>query len=263
MKIIITSDLHYEQLTAIPRIKEMVEKIKQEKPDAVILAGDLGEAESSFGDCLELFQGLDCPVGVIAGNHDLWCFYSPFDSEELWSQVFPNITKEMGFVWMENENIYLDNIAIVGSIIWYDYSYRNPEYELSPDSFFDTHHKENWSDGHYMEWDRTNKEFSREVVDEFMCRIDEAEIQDNITDIVVVSHIPMFREQSYGLPRDNRIADSFFYNTRAGDLLTYCKKVKYVVSGHTHRGRSRQIGDLHLMTVDSDYGRPKYITLEV
>ena len=94
MKIIITSDLHYEKLSSIPRIKEMVEEIKQENPDAVILAGDLGEGDDTFERCLKLFQGLDCPVGVIAGNHDLWCFYSPFDSEELWSEVFPSITKE-------------------------------------------------------------------------------------------------------------------------------------------------------------------------
>ena len=263
MKIIITSDLHYEKLSSIPRIKVMVEEIKQENPDAVILAGDLGEGDDTFEKCLELFQGLDCPVGVIAGNHDLWCFYSQFDSEELWSQVFPSITKEMGFIWMENENIYLDNIAIVGSINWYDYSYKNPEYELSPTSFFDKFHKENWSDGQYMKWDRTNVEFANEVVDGFMRRVDEAETMDNITDIVAVSHVPFFREQSYGLPNDNKIGDSFFYNTRAGELLTYYNKVKYVVSGHTHRGRSRQIGDLHLMTVDSDYGYPKYIMIEI
>lgn len=263
MKIIVTADLHYENLSSMSKVKAMAEDIKREKPDIIILAGDLGEADKNFEACLQLFKGIGCPVGVVAGNHDLYSFYSTFSSEELWNDVLPRITRDAGFVWLDEENIYIDNVAIVGSMMWYDYSYRSPELEHASITYFDKWHKENWSDGKEINWDRNNKEFANELVDMFIGRMDEADARDDIDTILVASHMPVYREQSYGYEGDGRVSDSFYYNLTAGNLLRQFEKVKYVVSGHTHRGRTRQFGDLCLMTVPSDYGDPKYITLEV
>ena len=61
MKIVITSDLHYdpkEHLTSPKDIDEMVQKIAIERPNAVILAGDLAHGMKAFEACIAAFRTL-------------------------------------------------------------------------------------------------------------------------------------------------------------------------------------------------------------
>jgi len=70
MKLAITCDLHLPKTPADTIIK-LVADIAAENPDAIILAGDIGESSSDTASCVSLFRPIQCPVLVIAGNHDL------------------------------------------------------------------------------------------------------------------------------------------------------------------------------------------------
>jgi 3',5'-cyclic AMP phosphodiesterase CpdA len=71
MRLAVTSDLHLPR-TPAGVIEGMVADLEVHAPDALMLAGDLGESSDDFGPCLALFRKLACPVLVLAGNHDLF-----------------------------------------------------------------------------------------------------------------------------------------------------------------------------------------------
>ena len=75
MRLAVTSDLHFDfggALTSPEKVEELVLLIVESKPDAVVLAGDIAAGFAAFEGCLAEFKGLGMPVGVLAGNHDLW-----------------------------------------------------------------------------------------------------------------------------------------------------------------------------------------------
>jgi len=136
MKIVFTSDLHYP-ITHKWQLKELVENIAAENPNAVILGGDIAEnlkdsQETNsftfphFRLCLELFtKRLTCPVLVILGNHDLWTDSPSNNSLMIWNNI-GDVVKSCGAVYLEdNPQIIIDkptNVMIIGSYLHYDYS---------------------------------------------------------------------------------------------------------------------------------------------
>jgi DNA repair exonuclease SbcCD nuclease subunit len=99
MKLAITSDLHLPK-TPTETITKLIADITAEKPDAVIIAGDIGESSQSTATCLSLFRPIQCPVLVIAGNHDL--FPDTHSSKRLWEEILPRTVQEFGYHWLEN-----------------------------------------------------------------------------------------------------------------------------------------------------------------
>ena len=49
-----------------------IEQLREAEPDVVILAGDIGTAESVEDYLDEIDDALDCPVLFVMGNHDFY-----------------------------------------------------------------------------------------------------------------------------------------------------------------------------------------------
>src|SRR5262245_29851828 len=78
VKLAVTSDL-YLPVTPIDRLSDVARQMAAFAPDAVVIAGDLGESLGDFTRCLKLFRGqLSCPVWVLPGDHDFWA-RPPYD----------------------------------------------------------------------------------------------------------------------------------------------------------------------------------------
>lgn len=228
---IITSDLHLG-LDPIVSIQFLKDKIVQHDPAVVILAGDIGESVKNFRECLSLFSDVKCPVGVVIGNHDLYAYDKRYPSEDLWTKVLPGIVKKLGLVRMEGENIIVNGTAVVGTLGWYDYSSKTVR---MPDRFYEEEKGAFVSDGSYIDWLRTDTDFAAELLSGLVKRLEKAQEDPAIKRIVVVTHVPLFKEQMVRHGSDNPYADAYFGNFTMGQEVLKFSKVTDVISGHTHR----------------------------
>lgn len=270
-KLIFTSDWH-AGLTSSKKIGAMLQEIATEKPDALIIAGDHGVSLRHSRTVLALARAiLPCPIGVVAGNHDLWG-HTPEggDSLALFEYTWPTICRELGLVWLESEVIRIGPIAITGSIGWYDYSRRPPAdhplaQDFTPQRLAAVKGDYN-NDAHEISWGLTDPEFANLVGDALETRLAGLERDSAVERVIVATHVPAFVEQQVSLPRDSPIADAYFGNYTLGARITRYPKVSYVVSGHTHRGVpwteiKHGTGVLKAATLASEYGTPTFLLL--
>src|SRR5262245_5084804 len=72
LRLAITADLHWgTHENGDEATRMMLEFLRQEPPDLLILAGDIGAAHH-FEECLKLFDNLACRKAAVPGNHDIW-----------------------------------------------------------------------------------------------------------------------------------------------------------------------------------------------
>lgn len=256
---IITSDLHLG-FDTVASIQFQKHKIVQHDPAVVIIAGDIGESVKNFRECLRLFSDVKCPVGVIIGNHDLYAYDKRYPSEELWTKVLPRIAKKLGFVWMEEENIVVNGTAFIGTVGWYDYSSNTLKVS---DRFYEEEKGAFISDGSYIDWLRTDKDFAAALLAGLVKRLEKAQNDPAVRRIIVVTHVPLFKEQMVRHGSDNLYADAYFGNFTMGKEVLRFSKVTDVISGHTHRKVDKVVRNIRVQVVPSDYFKPAFITLEL
>lgn len=263
-RVLITADLHVEH-SGIETTRRLVAGIIRESPDLIVLAGDLGNPLALFEECLACFLKVDCPVAVIAGNHDIWC-NAEERSADLFRRRLPQITREFGFHWLEDGPLRLeDGIAIAGGIGWYDYSARDPRLNQSIHDI--VANKARYAmDANRVDWSHTDIEFAAECRDRMNEHLTELQADPTVREVLVATHVPMFEEQLERRPQDLQWSEGtpYFGHHTMGDLVRNFTKVRYVVSGHTHNGVNGVVEregavPIGVAVVPSDYGRPRWI----
>jgi predicted phosphohydrolase len=265
-RIVVTSDLHLG-ITSEQVLRGLASDIALEQPDLTVLAGDIGEGLGNFVACLQLFADLPGQVAVLAGNHDLWV-RDGHSSEDLWQHHLPEAVRAAGMLWLEDAVWQQDGGAVVGSIAWYDYSAADPTLPPYPEEFFAAEKRNYNLDARMMQWSRTDVEFAAQVGDALCGRLAQLEQDDAVQGVVVVTHVPLFDVQMLRKPHDRRwgLSNAYFGNLRLGQRLLGLRKLRAVVSGHTHVGRKGQVArpllpDLPALPVSvlpSDYDAPAY-----
>jgi len=99
LRLAVTADLHWGHLAGAESTRLLVADLVADPPDVLILAGDLGTGVF-FGECLALFDALDCVKGLVPGNHDLpYTFPARFtrpwaEFERQWETTEPTQSSE-------------------------------------------------------------------------------------------------------------------------------------------------------------------------
>jgi predicted phosphohydrolase len=260
MKVAVCSDLHVG-LTRPEKVADLARRAVDEGTDVFVLAGDIGEPLGNFKRALDLFASHAGRVAVLAGNHDLWS--RGISSRELWEQHLPAAARQRDFTWLEWGNVVRDGVAIVGSIGWYDYSARAPGFaNKTPEDFFRTKHAYN-NDGTFIDWPWTDVEFADRVGDGLCLRLQQAEADPAVRHILLVTHMPVFPAQKVHVKQWNSAGDAYYGNWTLGRRVEGFRKLRMVVSGHTHLGKlavhtapdGRKIA---AVVVGSDYDKPAY-----
>lgn len=267
MRLAITSDIHYH-----PPWRERVERLaallRAQAPDVMVLAGDTGEPLALFTEGLAAFSSVGQHRAAIAGNHDVWNRVGEDRSQDLWETLLPGTAARLGYHWLETDNLILGSLGVCGTMAWYDYSGRHPDVELDEDAYEQIKAAVS-NDGRYIDWPWSDREFSRRLAGDFEKRLSALQNNPDVTDIVVITHVPLFRDslRPYDDP-DQAVANAYYANLPVGSMVLNCDKVRAVFSGHVHYDRRFVIErDQHdpvlVGNVPSDYGAPAALVWEV
>ena len=264
-RIVITSDLHLG-ITSADEIAPLIPAIEAEQPDLTIIAGDIGKRLADVRACLDMFAGLPGQIAALAGNHDLWA-HDDDHSANLWAQGIPDVVRDAGMLWLEDAVWRRDGLAVAGSIAWYDYTGADPSIPPQTEAYWIDLKKRMHPDGKYLDWPWSDISFATRCGDALVARLAALEADASVSDVLVVTHVPLFREQLINrteIPNWG-YGNAFFGNLTLGERLRRLPKLRAVVSGHTHIGRSETLADgsgIPVWVIPSDFHAPRYVVYE-
>ncbi|MBI3466685.1 MAG: metallophosphoesterase [Planctomycetes bacterium] len=262
MRLAVTADLHLP-ITPAAKIATLAQEIADFVPDALVVAGDVGESVASIEGCLEILKQAGCPVFVLLGNHDLWARDAP--SRRLWEEVLPDVVSRCGCVWLEADALVRRGVAVTGTIAWYDYSGADPTVQATRETFArEKGHYNN--DAFLINWPWSDPEFAERVAGPFLAKLDQLEADPAVQQIIVVTHVPVLECQMSRQPndRDWAFSNAYFGNITLGQKIAARRKVTHVISGHTHVGRAARLPlpdgrTIEARVLDSHYERPVWM----
>jgi predicted phosphohydrolase len=261
----ITADLHWGHRRGAEETRLLAAWLHERTPDVLVLAGDIGTG-SLFEDCLRLFAELPCRKALVPGNHDLWVQAedAPHDSLEVYQRLLPEAAARQGFHYLDAGPLLLPeaDLAIVGSINWYDYSWgldgircNHPGEESRLQSKRFTRGKHN--DGNFIRWPLDDVAFTSLVTATLERHLVNA--LERVSKVIVVTHHPPFYGLSFprsGPPSD---LDEFLWDAFAGNvaleqlLARHADRIAFAFCGHTHRARENCLLGIRGFNVGSDY----------
>jgi len=258
LKIAAISDLHVlpdgSDRNLLESIKRRVEDLE---PDVFVIAGDISDRLDVISNSLSQLKVDSCTNLYVAGNHDIWFEDGKTPSSlEKYSKHMNEICRTNGFIHLPDHHFISGNTAFVGSIGWYDYSFRRFELEIPLEHYEQKEHQGAvWYDLFKIDWGYTDIE----ATDLFNQKLeyDLSTLPENITRIVYVSHHLPFRELTVyknRLPWDFHSA--FMGAQSTGRILENDRRVVLSISGHSHIRNMTSIGNITAMSVPLGYGRP-------
>ncbi|MBK8268764.1 MAG: metallophosphoesterase [Planctomycetes bacterium] len=124
MRIIITADLHYDVARSREPAKAIAREICERGGDILLIVGDTASANLNFLDeAFGLFESFGGSKLTVAGNHELWTAGAACSLHRHENELAEACSRN-GIHYLEREPFIADGIAFVGSVGWYDYSFR-------------------------------------------------------------------------------------------------------------------------------------------
>ena len=242
MRLLVTDDLHYDHGKSQGLADEVIGRINRAGGDVLLVVGDTAVADGDgLERCLAKFKFAG-PKLFVAGNHELWTHGT--DSYELFTSILPARITRMGWHWLEGEPYVAGDVAVVGSVGWYDYLFapenlkipmRFYEAKVSPgaaerfEEFAHLFHPADdippearqvmarWNDGKFVKLRRSDEAFLRERLDLLQAQL---ELVAGVPRVVAAVHHLPFREL---LPPQRNpqwdFARAFLGSERIGELL--------------------------------------------
>lgn len=272
LRIALTADLHWgSRAIGDAATRQLRDFLAADPPDVLVLGGDVGTARS-FADCLDLFAELPCRKALVPGNHDIWVEPGDTrgDSLDLYRTHLPRICAERGYVYLDQSPLVLPELAFVGSINWYDYSWaveelrrQTPDWEQRLRSKVFSRGRHN--DGRFVRWPTDDVGFTDEVVatmDRHLC-----EASQQAGRVIVVTHHPPFYGLSFPRPGPPTTIDGLLWDAFAGNrsaelvLQKYSDTIAFAFCGHTHRARENALGPIRGYNIGGDYDFKRLLVL--
>jgi 3',5'-cyclic AMP phosphodiesterase CpdA len=286
MRLIVTADLHYNHPRSRPLAEELIDEINRVGGDLLLLVGDTAiTADDFLEQCLSRFRFAG-PKLFVAGNHELWT--TDGDSYAIFTRDLPRRLQALGWQWLETQPFIADEIAIVGTVGWYDYSFaqadlqiprRFYEAKVSPGAAAHFPQFENlfargddipesamqivarWNDGKFVHLGRSDEQFLGEILAHLESQL--ASLAHAKTIVAATHHLP-FREL---LPPPHSaqwdFAKAYLGSEKLGELLLKFPNVKHAFCGHSHFAMQATIGHIEAINIGSGYRAKTYKILEL
>jgi putative phosphoesterase len=231
---LVVSDLHVDHPQNRAKLAALVERMRSETADVLVVAGDLSHKLADVEWALGQFAPLSCPKLFVAGNHDVWIVREGREPvKDSWDKLgrLDEIAKAAGFVALESQNAHVGGFDFVGSMGWYDYSYASPALGLAAHEY----ESKRWSDLTYMD-----KDYARwgvkdaDVVTRLMTSLETRLAAARRPVVFVSHHVP---REEWVLRRGHPSWDFFnaYMGSRRLEQRLAAAGVSRFVFGHTHR----------------------------
>jgi predicted phosphohydrolase len=286
MRILLTTDLHFNHAKSRVLAEDVISQINTAGGDILVLIGDTAVADGTLlEECLSRFH-FPGPKLFVAGNHELWT-HGP-DSYSLFTEDLPRRVRNLGWHWLETDPFITPELAIVGSIGWYDYSFAEPSLEI-PERFYAakvspgaaailpsfSHLFENatdisptakqiiarWNDGKFIKLGRTDKQFLDEILQRLTTQLHN--VANIPTVIAAVHHVPL---RQLLPPRHSAqwdFARAFLGSDRLDQLLTSRPNISHIFCGHSHFPMQTTINNIQAINIGSGYRGKTFHSLDV
>ncbi|MFP4058196.1 MAG: metallophosphoesterase [Candidatus Brocadiia bacterium] len=288
MRLIATADLHYDLEPYRPRVEALAARMVAEEADVLAIAGDIFAGDLQWLEaCLRLFADFPGEKVLVAGNHDLWTLEG--DSFELYDRTIPRVAGQCGFHDLDAGPRLVGDVALVGTIGWYDYSFRDTalgipmrfyEHKVAPGyarRFSEYAHlldpdedlppsalaaRSTWNDGRMIRWDLDDHRFTQLTVDRLEGHM--AQVEGRARAVVAITHhlpfAPMLRRKSdpsWGF------GNAFMGSEALGQALLRHPKVTHLVCGHSHTRDRQRVGHIEAINVGCTYRMKRYEVVSV
>ncbi len=286
MRIVVTADLHFGiSPDCDDSTLRFIKALKKFAPiDLLVICGDVAETidcspENPGRNHERLFSEIEkLNIGRVAfcvGSHDIWTRNELVDSWTLYEGVLKRAANAAGYTYLDFENLYLDNWAVVGTMGHYDYSFATKGLEINGVIVKEGNYESKtppgylapvWNDINYLRWDDSDQEVCERLCLAFEKRYEEA--QEQADNIIVATHtapiLEMNGHQEKTDPRSNFL-NAFSGAVKLGEIIMKGSQKKKVIafSGHTHLVVPTVIKEgIRFENVGGDYGSPRAILLD-
>jgi 3',5'-cyclic AMP phosphodiesterase CpdA len=251
------TDIHLN-FVPLEGVVALYEEIRDAKPDAVIISGDIGEAHNLEGYLLALEKNVHVPIYFVLGNHD---FYRGSISAVRANVSY--LTSRSNYLrWLPLAGVVelTSKTSLIGHDGWGDARLGN--YAQSPiclNDFFLIRE---------LAWLDTGQRTTRlrELGDEAAAYLTDVlpKACERSQHVILATHVPPFREAAWydGRPSDDDWLP-FFCCKAVGDVLVKVMQSRpgcrlTVLCGHTHgSGTATILPNLQVHTGGAKYGAPK------
>jgi Icc-related predicted phosphoesterase len=285
MRVLATTDLHFNHPTSHRLAEDVIAQMNRAGGDVLLLAGDTGVADGKYLEqCLSQFHFAG-PKLFLCGNHELWTARD--DSYRLFTDELPARIEAMGWQWLETRPLLAPGVAIVGTMGWYDYSFASPllnipkrfyQAKLSPgaakyfgrEDLFEGHDDvpphtleimARWNDAKHVKLHRTDEQFVEELLAKLSKQLDEVA---GVAKVVVATHLLPFREL---LPPSHSLqwefTKAYLGSRRLGDVILRHKNVTHTICGHSHLAAEATIQHVKAINIGSTYKWKTFRAIEV
>jgi hypothetical protein len=286
MRLLVTADLHFNHGRSRALAEQVISDMNAAGGDVLLVVGDTAAADGeALEQCLSLFR-FSGPKLFVAGNHELWTTRA--DSYALFTDELPRRIRSLGWRWLQTDPFVERDLAIVGSVGWYDYSFapdhlgiprRFYEHKLSPgaaERFPEFAHLLNpsddiapqarqvlarWNDGKFVKLHRSDEEFLGELLAGLERQLES--VRDCAGIVAAVHHVP-FRELRPAFHSSQwDFARAYLGSDRIGRLLTEFPNVHHLFCGHSHFPADAQVGPIHARNIGSGYRSKTFCSIDV
>ena len=264
MRIAAISDLHILPDGSDNQLLECIrQKVEEINPDVFVIAGDISDHLDVLTDTLATLHIGGSKNLYVAGNHDIWFEDTGGPSSlEKYSTNLGKICSERGFIHLPDSPYIQDDIAFVGSIGWYDYSFRRLDLDIPMENYEQKEFRGAvWYDLFKIDWIFTDTEatslFNQKL------EYDLKTLPKHVERVVYVSHHLPFQDLTVykdRLPWD--FYSAFMGAKSTGKILENDRRIILSISGHSHIRNQIIRGNITAVTVPLGYGRPNVENLQ-
>jgi predicted phosphohydrolase len=273
-RIALTADLHWGHRKGGDTVRLLASHLRREPPDLLVLAGDLGTGPA-FEECLALFADVPCRKALVPGNHDIWVIEegAPQDSLTVFEHVLPAVAARYDFHYLDHGPLVFpeSDLALVGTINWYDYSWAieglrrcwpGEEDRLHTKRFTRGRH----NDANFVRWELDDAQFTARIAERFEAHLSSALAQ--VGKVMVVTHHPPFYGLCFERPGPPVLLDSFLWDAFGGNrrleeiLERNADRIAFAFCGHTHRARENTLGGIRGHNIGGDYHFKRLLLLD-
>jgi len=265
-RLVVTADLHFgARPQGDEATRELAAVACASGADVLAVAGDVAAPSAdAFAACLDLFEAFPGAKLLVPGNHDVWISDGGGSSERKYLEELPALARERGFHMLDGRPAVVGRVGFIGSIGWYDYTFRSPTLEVDEDCYRAGRWPGVcvWNDSRFVNWRWSDAQFLQHCLDGLRRSYEQAASGAEVV-VAILHHLP-FRELLYeSRTAADEFSLAFMGSQRLGELLLEFPKLRYVACGHRHGPGACRRGGIDAFTVGSTYETKRLIELDV